>query len=168
MRAPPLLPEETYVRVCRVAKFDGLSVVVVAGSFALLSASMGDVPGATVGLLAAGAGAMELHGLGLLHHGSRGGMGWLIGSQFSLAAVVLGYCAFQLMRAKFPALPAEADALIQADADQLGMTKHEVLLLFNRMLYFSVAIATVVYQGGMIIYYLRRRVAVERAVDSEA
>ena len=57
MQQPPLLPAETLVRVLRLAKFDGLSVLLIAGVFALLAATAGDFSGALVGLLAAGAGA---------------------------------------------------------------------------------------------------------------
>jgi len=168
MQQPPLLPEETFSRVCRVARFDGLSVLAVAGFFALLSAVAGEVVGAIIGLLAAGAGAIELHGRTLLHHGEKRGMSWLVGSQLLLLAVLLGYCALQLLRARLPALPAETDALIQMDADQLGMTKQEFLRLFNRMLYGGFAILTLVYQGGMALYYLRRRGPVERALAGGA
>jgi len=55
MKAPPLLPEETLLRVLRVARLDGLSVLVIAGVFALISALAGDGVGAVVGLLVAGA-----------------------------------------------------------------------------------------------------------------
>ena len=168
MQPPPFLPEETFARVCRVARFDGLSVLLVAGFFALLSAVAGEAVGALIGLLAAGAGAIELHGRTLLHHGERRGMSWLVGSQLFLLVVLLGYCALQLLRARLPALPAEADALLQADADQLGMTKSEFLLLFNRMLYGGFAIVTLVYQGGMALYYLRRRAAVDRVLAGGA
>ncbi len=46
-KIPPLLPHETFVRVIRLAKLDGLSVSIVAGIFALLAAVAGDLAGAT-------------------------------------------------------------------------------------------------------------------------
>ena len=168
MQAPPLLPEETFARVCRVARFDGMSVLVVAGVFAVISALAGDVVGAVIGLLVAGAGAMELHGVTLLHHGQPRGMTWLWGSQCFLLLSILGYCGFQLLRSKLPALPPEVATLIQQDADQLGMTVQEFLRMFNRMLYGGVAVATLIYQGGMAFYYLRRRTAVQRALTTDA
>ena len=54
MRAPPLLPEETLFRVLRLARFNGLSVLGIAGFFAVISAAAQDVPGALVGVLVAG------------------------------------------------------------------------------------------------------------------
>ena len=55
---PPLLPSETFRRVLRVARFDGLSVLGVSGAFALISAASQDVSGAMIGLLVAAAGAI--------------------------------------------------------------------------------------------------------------
>ncbi len=168
MQQPPLLPEETFARVCRVARFDGMSVLVLAGAVALVSATVGDVLGATVGLLAAGAGAIELHGVTVLHHGEPRGMKWLVGSQFTLLAVILGYCALQLIRAKVPEVPPELEPMIQMNADLWEMSKHDFLLMmFNRVLYSALAFATVVYQSAMAFYYLRRRAAVVRALETE-
>src|SRR5580700_100147 len=63
---PPKLVSEILRSVLRVARFDGVSVLVLAGFFALVSAASGDVSGAAFGLLIAAAGAIELHGMGLL------------------------------------------------------------------------------------------------------
>jgi hypothetical protein len=46
MKAPPPLPEDTVRRVVRVARFDGWSVLGVAGVLALAAATMGDYVGA--------------------------------------------------------------------------------------------------------------------------
>ena len=166
MKAPPLLPEETLARVLRVARLDGSSVLVIAGVFALISALAGDKIGAVVGLLVAGAGAVELHGATLLDHGEPRGLRWLVSSQLVLLFTVLGYCAVQLVRARLPEIPPDVDALLQESADQLGMTKDAyALLVFNRILYIAVAAVTLIYQGGMTLYYFRRRGPITRALD---
>jgi len=92
---PPILPAETLRRVTRIARFDGLSVLIVAGGFALLSAASKDISGAVIGLLIAAAGAIELHGVALLRVG-RDGMRWLVSSQLYLMAVILAYAGFRL------------------------------------------------------------------------
>ena len=97
MKAPPLLPEETLIRVLRVARLDGLSVLVISGVFALVSALAGDGLGAVVGLLVAGAGAVELHGATLLEHGEPRGIDWLTGSQGFLLATIALYCALRFL-----------------------------------------------------------------------
>ena len=65
MQQPPLLPSETLMRVLRLAKLDGMGVLLLGGLFALMAASGGEKPFAIIGLLAAGAGAIELHGAAL-------------------------------------------------------------------------------------------------------
>ncbi|HXN35586.1 MAG TPA: hypothetical protein VN877_05410, partial [Opitutaceae bacterium] len=71
---PPKLVSVTLRNVLRVARFDGVSVLVLAGFFALVSAASGDVSGAAFGLLIAAAGAVELHGMGLLRAADRRGV----------------------------------------------------------------------------------------------
>ena len=97
-RKPPLLPAETLRRVVRTAKFDGTGILVISGAFALASASVHDVTGAEVGLLVAAAGAMELHGAGLIRNGERRGTDWLVASQLFLLAIILGYVGWRLQR----------------------------------------------------------------------
>jgi hypothetical protein len=151
-----------------MARFDGLSVLVVAGSFALLSAYSRDVSGAVIGLLVAAAGAIELHGVALLRSG-RNGMRWLVSSQLYLMGVMLGYVAFRLAKPDIswllPYLTGEAAEPFEQAAQQAGMTVQEMLVESLRMIYFCVAALTVLYQGGMTLYYLRRRGAVEAALQ---
>jgi hypothetical protein len=167
---PPILPSETLRRVMRLARFDGLSVLIVAGGFALLSAASRDVSGSVVGLLIAGAGAIELHGVGLLKAGQNG-MRWLVSSQLYLMAVILAYCGFRLLRPDvawmLPYVTGEAAEPILQAAQQQGMTVEQLLVGAMAMLYLMVAAVTLVYQGGMTIYYLRRRRAVEAALQEE-
>ena len=167
---PPILPSETLRRVTRLARLDGMSVLVVAGGFALLSAASRDVSGAVIGLLIAGAGAIELHGVALLRAG-RDGMRWLVSSQLYLMAVILAYCGFRLLRPDvawmLPYVTGEAaEPIIQA-AQQQGMTVEQLLTGAMAMLYLMVAAVTLVYQGGMTVYYLRRRKAVEAALQED-
>jgi hypothetical protein len=74
MQQPPLLPEHVLARVTTVAHRNGLSVLLIASIAAVLEASRGSVFTAVVGVLAAGAGAMEVHGASLLRHGSKRGV----------------------------------------------------------------------------------------------
>jgi hypothetical protein len=168
---PPKLVSEVLRSVLRVARFDGLSVLILAGFFALVSAASGDVSGAAFGLLIAAAGAIELHGMGLLRAADHRGMTWLISSQLYLMTVVLGYVGYRLANP-------ESDPIIKlvktavasdgVDLQQAGMDPATFMAQFPaelRLLYLAVAGLTVVYQGGMAIYYLRRRTAVVAALD---
>ena len=167
MQPPPILPEETLRRVLRLAWFDGLSVLIIAGAFGLLSAVAKDHPGAIVGMLVAGAGAVELHGVALLRAARAEGMNWLVGSQLFLMAAMLGYCAFRITHPTLPPIPPQLAAMLDQTSEQLGITKEEYLRFVYRLSFQLIAAVTVVYQGGMSFYYLRRRAAVVAALAEE-
>lgn len=164
MLQPPFLPDEVLARVHRLARRDGSSMLVIAGVFAVLAALAGDGVGAITGLLVAGAGALELHGAALLNDGEPRGMSWLIGSQAFLLATILGYCTLRLLHHEIPPLPEEMRSLIDQSAAELGLTAEQYLQRVYRLGLWLVAILSVLYQGGMIVYYARRREAVARAL----
>lgn len=165
---PPILPAESLRRVVRIARFDGMSVLVVAGGFALLSAASRDVSGALIGVIIAGAGAMELHGAGLLRAGQNG-MRWLVSSQLFLMGTILIYAGFRILRPDvawmLPYVTGEAAEPILQAAQQQGLTVEQLLVGAMSMFYVLVALVTLLYQGGMTIYYLRRRKVVELALQ---
>lgn len=167
MKAPPLLPEETFRRVIRLARLDGLTVLALGSFFALLSGGMGDFAGAIIGLLVAGAGAVELHGISLLQHFERRGVNWLVGSQLFLIVAILAYCGMRLTHFTIPPLPDEVMPLIDASAAQFDMTREGYLRFIYQLSYTLVAIGTLAYQGGMAIYYHRRRGAVAKALGPD-
>jgi hypothetical protein len=167
MQQPPLLPAETLVRVLRLAKLDGMSVLLIAGVFALLAATAGDFPGAIVGLLAAGAGAVELHGVSLIEERESRGIDWLIGSQLFLLLSILAYCAVRMAHLELPPVPEMFVPVIEASAQQLGMTREEYMTFVQRLGLQVVAIVSIFYQGGMALYYYRRRDPVIRALAEE-
>lgn len=167
MSQPPLLPEETYTRVIRVAKADGFGVLAFSGFFAVLAATSGDSSGALMGLIVSGAGAIELHGAGLLQAGEARGMRWLMGSQIFLLVAILAYCALRLIQIELPPIPDEMQALIESSAQQAEMTVPDYLLFIYRISFGLVALAALLYQGGMIFYYLRRQSAVRQALAGQ-
>lgn len=174
-KTPPLLPEETLARVLRIARLDGLSVLGVAGFFALLAASAGDLRGAILGIVIAGTGAGELHGAALLRHGEPRGVDWLVGSQLSLLGALLGYCAWRLTHVDLEPLRVAFQTMLQSPTmqemwaanQQAGMTEEKFLRQTHTLTYASLGIATLIYQGGMSLYYQRRRAAVTQALAAE-
>ncbi len=172
---PPRLPAEILARVLRLAKLDGTGLLVISGAFALGSAMLGDKFGAGIGLLIAGAGAVELHGVGLLRYGEYRGIRWLMASQALLLGLILGYCWLKLANMDLAALhvafqrgmeyPFFRDAW--AMQQELGVTETDFLIYHYRLTYRLVAFVTCLYQGGMILYYLRRRDSVRQALATE-
>ena len=165
MKSPPLLPDETLHRVLRVANFDGISVMAVAGMLALASASVRDFSGAAIGLLVAAAGAIELHGAGLLKAGERRGMNWLIASQPYLAAIILLYCAVRLANFDLSLLREAMTADLRKSLEETGYQEERFLRTVYMLTYGALAFGTLAYQGWMTLFYYRRREAVAAAVD---
>lgn len=165
MKAPPPLPEAVVARVIRLARLDGRGVVLVATISTLLTAVLRDYVGCVVGLLVTGAGLIEVHGATLLRQQDARGMKWLISSQLLLLVTILAYCFVSLQH---PYNMAALQGLISADAknqlDLLGWSVDDFIKLVYRLTYYSVAFATVLYQGGMAFYYLRRKPAVTAAL----
>ncbi|HEY1107235.1 MAG TPA: hypothetical protein VGE76_01345, partial [Opitutaceae bacterium] len=84
-----------------------------------MMASAGEMRFAVIGLLAAGAGAIELHGAGLLGHGDRRGINWLIASQPVLLTVIYVYCALKLSHPELPPIPENKQVEFDQAASQL-------------------------------------------------
>lgn len=168
MQQPPLLPEETLARVLRLAKLDGTSVLVLGAVFAVMAASGGDARFAIIGLLAAGAGAIELHGAALLRQGEPRGTQWLIASQPLLLVVIYAYCVLRLTHFEMPPIPDRFHDALELSAQQLGLTIEGYFRMVNRLTAQVVAVVATIYQGWMMVYYLRRRRAVARALVTEA
>jgi hypothetical protein len=158
-----------------LARLNGLSVVLIASIGAVLEASRGLVLTAVIGVLAAGAGAMEMHGATLLRHGFKRGLAWAIRGELLLLAVIWILCGIRLGWPDLTELREAFHASLQipmvqkqwAEAQQLGLTEDQYLNLMYQLMYIAVAFATLLYQGGMVIYYSRRQKSVELALPEE-
>lgn len=139
--------------------------MIVAGTLALLHASAYQLPGAIVGCLVAGAGALELHGAGLLRNGDARGVDWLIRSQWLLLATMLIFAATQLISPDLSQIErVKATPEAQQAARDLNLTTEQLALLTNTIVYVTVGIVTLLYQGAMILFYQRHRRAVTLAL----
>jgi hypothetical protein len=167
MQQPPLLPQETLARVLRLARFDGMGAMVLGAGFALVAAAARDFPFAAIGLLASGAGAVELHGAALLREGEPRGMRWLLSSQPFLLLVILSYCALRLWLIDIPPVPEAFQSVFAASAQQWGMSVEDYQRALNHITALAVAVAAVGFQGGMTLFYLRRREPVYRALAAD-
>lgn len=165
---PPLLPVETLHRLLRLARLDGTVVLALASAFAIASALGGNGLEVLIGVLIAGAGALELHGAGLLRTGEVRGISWLVASQVYLLTAVLGYVTLRLISFD-PSLInlIMTDALRQRYLEA-GLTHAQIDQVVEWSYYLTYAIVGVVtlfYQGGMALFYFRRRDAVAKALE---
>ena len=166
--SPPPLPQDVLARVIRVAATDGRLLLVIAGVFALFAASVREGPGTVAGVLAAGAGALELHGAGLLGKGEPRGLRWLIGSQLGLLVVVLAYAVVRLTLLDTVYVEQHITPDMEAQLESAGLTREDLMgtvrLLFQ-IGYGVLIVGTFCYQGGMAWFFHRRREAVHRALE---
>jgi len=164
---PPRTPEEQLRRVLRTAKLNGLGVAIVAGVGALGSLAFGDLMGAAVGAVVAVGGGMELSGRKQLLRGNADGMRRLVGSQLLVLGVIVVYAISRL--ASFDAdsamgnlTPEMRSELAQAGVDLAALVPL-VRLMFHA-LYGSLAVVTLIYQGGLALYYRRHTETVKQAL----
>jgi hypothetical protein len=157
MAAPQPTPaQKALQRVIGLSKLNGWSVVVVAGLGGLIALAMGDWLSCGLGLLVGGFGAMEVKGNRLLRQRDAEGMKWLIRSQMLLLALILAYCASRLGSFDAENMMSNLTPDMEAALKEAGIARADIVPLVHRMflaLYLSVALASLLYQGGLALYY---------------
>ncbi len=175
---PPRPPEEVLRRVIRFSRLNGWSAVLFASLGALVSLGLLDPISVSICLLIGLGGALEVHGQRMLVRRDAGGMRWLVRAQLVVLAVVWFYAATHLVsfdavylrdevipnaREMLSAFGMNLDQIFeQADLDTNAVVAF-VRLLFVAI-YGSLMLVTLIYQGGLALYYRRRTAAVEAAL----
>lgn len=170
---PPATPtpaEKTFSRIIALSGLNGWSVVVIAGLACALTLFMGDLVRLSVGVFAVAAGFMELHGRRLLKKRDAWGMRWLVRGETLLLAVIACYAtrclvsfnADYLQSVAIPDLREKLQMFGISFEDVLrenGLTEEKLIPLVRTatiILYGTVLGVTLLYQGGMILYYRRK------------
>jgi hypothetical protein len=169
--SPPPLPQEVFDRVVRVAWTDGRILLLIAGVFALFAASIREGPGTIAGVLAAGAGALELHGVNMLQRGDARAIRWLIASQVLLFATICGYVVARWLTFDPAVIERLLSPEIQAQFTAGGIQHAEIVPMIRQVYqigYGVLILASLAYQGGMAWYFFRRRAAIRQALDGQA
>jgi|SRR5580698_4919222 hypothetical protein len=165
---PQPSPADTLRRVIKIARVDGLSIFVVSGGFALITMMMGDLIGTIVGLFVAAAGWSEWHGAKLLQRGRARGIGWLVRSQLYLLSIILLYVMRQMTNYDPEYVRSLVTPQMKQMFDSVGLDLQQVMPMVRTafyVLYGTVALVTLIYQGGLALYYRRRTEAVYAALD---
>jgi len=152
----------------RIAQLNGMSVLVIAGALALCFAYIHDVNSTVIGIVVAGTGAIELHGAALIRNRETRGMNWLVASQLCLLATLLGYVGWRFTHIDVSVmntlLTDDARRQLAQSEAQTGLTEDQFLKFVYIGTYGIFGVATVFYQGGLAIYYARRREPVAAAL----
>lgn len=165
---PPPLPSQILERVIRLGGLDGRMVLWLAGFFAVLFAASHDAVGAAAGVLAAGAGAMELHGVSLLRNADPGGVRWLVRSQALLLVAVLAYAAARIWQMDLEILAGRITPDLDKRLEELAWSREQFAALALRVYqwgYGALALGSLIYQGLMMRFYARSRAAIEQALS---
>ncbi len=147
----------------------------VSGFFALLAALQHHGAAAIAGALAFGAGACEWHGASLLATGRSTGTAWMKYGELFLLAVVIAYSAWMLETFDAEAYRAQIpESYREWNENQLleaGLTEEE-LPGYYRLIGISsgviVIFVSLAYQGGLALYYHRKRRVLEAALPEIA
>jgi len=175
---PPRPPDQVLRRVLAVSRLNGWSVALFAGLCALGALPFGDLVSFAVGALVAVGGVMEIRGNHQLRRRDPDGMRLLVRSQLFVLGVIWVYAVPRLLsfdatyvqdqvipnlRDNLAAVGMSMDEFLQ----EVGLDEKQIVPLVHRVflaLYGSVMLATLVYQGGLALFYRHRAAAVEAAL----
>ena len=163
----PTPAQKALKRVRAVSRFNGWSVVIVAGLGILLTLVIGDLLGTCIGLLVGFAGGMEVRGGRKLGRRDPAGMKLLVRSQLLLLSVILIYCVTRLGSFDADTALGNLTPDMEAPLKELGLERGEILSMVRSTFYITyvtVAVVTVFYQGGMALFYRRRNPLVSEAL----
>ncbi len=161
MRTPPLSSDPHLRRVLAVARGDGWSVIVVAALGGALSLVQGGWGVASAAAMVIVGGVGELHGRRQLLRGEPRGLRWLIAAQAWLLVVVCTYAWWRWRyfdaAAFWTQLPAVAQGEITRQLVTAGFDpewdRPIFLQTMNALVCFILATLTMLYQGGLALYY---------------
>jgi hypothetical protein len=170
MPAPQPTPaQKALQRVIGLSRLNGWSVVIVAGLGTLIALALGDWLSIGLGLLVAGFGGLEVHGNRRLKRRDPAGLKWLVRSQLLLLALILAYCSSRLGSFDGETALANLTPDMEAVLKESGLNRADLLPLVHQMfiaLYVSVALASLVYQGGLAFYYRSKTRLVTEALTT--
>lgn len=170
MTVPPPPPaQKALQRVLGLSRLNGWGVVLVSGLGTLVALALGDWLSTGLGLLVAAFGGLEVHGNRLLQKRDPAGMKWLVRSQLLVLALILAYCSSRLGSFDGETALANLTPDMEAVLKESGLNRADILALVHQMfiaLYAGVALASLVYQGGLALYYRSKTRLVTAALTS--
>jgi len=167
--AAPTPQAKALKRVLGVSRLNGWSVVVVAALGALLALALGDLVSVAIGAMVAFAGGMEVRGHKQLRRRNADGMKLLVRSQLFLLSVILVYCASRLGSFDGDTVMGNITPDMEAILKESGILRSDILPLVRLAfftLYISFAAVTLIYQGGLALFYRNKTRLVTEALHA--
>lgn len=145
---------EPLKRAARWGSANGLGYAVFGGLSILLSISSSpDWTGLLIGSVLIGAGLIERSQAARLGQGDPLAPTRMAQAELALLGAILFGCAIKLV---FPS-SASSELREAADLSGLGLDMSELINSMTRLVYSVVMLVSILYQGGMARYFLRRR-----------
>jgi hypothetical protein len=163
--------EKTLRRVLVIAGIDGWSIAAFAGLCTLISLLCGEWLGVGIGGLITTAGMIELRGRKRLMRGEADGMSGLVRAQLIILGTILLYSLENLLAYDEAAIMAQITPEIRGLVSQwLGVSISELQPLMRPVymcVYITLSVVTVLFQGGLALYYRSCRAMVSDALVSQ-
>jgi hypothetical protein len=163
--------EKSLRRVLFVSALDGWSVAFVAGFSTLLSLLFSGWIGVVIGALITAGGIIELRGRNRLMRGDAGGMSALVCAQLIILGTFWIYSAGNLLAYDEAAIMAQITPDIREAMSQLGVTVADLQAMMKPVFfgfYLVIMLVTLLFQGGLALYYHSRRAKVAAALAARS
>lgn len=159
--------EKSLRRVLFISALDGWSIALFAGFCTFLSLLFGEWIGITVGAVITAAGVLELRGRARLVRGNPAGMSTLVYAQLLILGTIWLYSLGNLLAYDEAAILAQLTPDIREAMSQIGLTPSDLQAMMKPVFfgfYFIVMGVTLLFQGGLALYYHSRRGKVAAAL----
>lgn len=166
---PDSSAEKSLRRVLLVSAIDGWSIAIFAGLCTLASLLFGEWLGVSIGTVVTFAGILELHGRTRLINGDVRGLSWLVRVQILILAIIWLYAFRNLLAYDEAAMMAAITPEMRDLLTQSGIAMSDLQALMKPGyygLYLTVMGVTLLFQGGLALYYFSRRTQITTALSS--
>lgn len=159
--------EKNLRRVLWISALDGWSISLFAGLCTLISLLWFEWAGVIVGALVTTAGAIELRGRRKLLRGDAHGLPLLVRAQVMILAVIWLYAFENLLAFDESTIMASVTPEMRNAFSQAGVSVEDFRPMLKPVyysLYLTVIAVTLLFQGGLALYYHSRRTKITAAL----
>jgi hypothetical protein len=167
MSTPDSPDEKSLRRVLLIAAIDGWSVALFAGLCTVISLLLGEWIGVLIGGIITTCGVVELRGRRHLAAGQIDGMKWLVRAQVIILATILIYALENMAAYDEAAMLAQLTPEMRSYLSQSGISVDDLRPMIKPVFfgfYLLVTGVTVLFQGGLALYYNTRKPKVAAAL----
>lgn len=161
--------ERSLRRVLLVSAIDGWSIAVFAGLCTIVCLVIGEWLGVSIGGFIVAAGVIELRGRATLVRGDASGLSWLIRAQAMIIGIIWLYAFRTLLAFDQQAIMAELTPEMRDYLQMSGISLETIESLLKPVyfgVYLTVMAVTLLFQGGLALYYFSSRVRVREALGA--